>query len=395
MSQVHRATRKDTSGFLAYNHTGCYNDLNKFAWSMTAWDPDVRVEDILHDYARVFFAYDFKRPPGLAGDGRNISTDAMIDAATANVAKGLELLEENWTGHLANNTSAEAALKLWKNIAKRMGGVGNNWRLEIFLYKAFLDAQVKRKYDVEMKYERQAYEALKQAEKIRVDNAVRNARGALVKVDTEFQSKAAFKEELRSWGLSDKFGDLDVILNNIYQPLSDRNWLEAQLDGVRSVADISKILNYEDPGAGGFYDNLGVEGEQPHLVRQKTWEHDPGYVYSPVDWIDYEPGSNRRHSQQTHAVCRYTTPLLMRWEELDPAATYHIKVVYLGPFFPQFTCKTDEGLLVHGVRGNTESEPVKYSIPQAATRDGVLELQWELKNKVRGVSVTEIWLIKD
>jgi hypothetical protein len=85
----------------------------------------------------------------------------------------------------------------------------------------------------------------------------------------------------------------------------------------------------------------------------------------------------------------------MRWEELDPAATYHIDVVYRGPFSPQFTCKTDDGLLVHGVRGNTESEPVSYRIPPAATRDGVLGLQWQLANEVRGVSVTEIWLIKD
>jgi len=97
----------------------------------------------------------------------------------------------------------------------------------------------------------------------------------------------------------------------------------------------------------------------------------------------------------THAVCRYTTPLIMRWDQLDPAATYHMKVVHLGPFGPQFTCKTDEGLLVHGVRGNTDTEPVQYSIPPAATKDGVLELRWELKNIVRGVSVTEIWLIKD
>ena len=85
----------------------------------------------------------------------------------------------------------------------------------------------------------------------------------------------------------------------------------------------------------------------------------------------------------------------MRWEELDPAATYHIKVVYRGPFGPQFTCRTDDGLLVHGMRGNTKSEPVSYSIPQAATSDGVLGLQWQLTNQVRGVSVTEIWLIKD
>ncbi len=392
MVQVHKATRAGTVGFLPYNHTGSFNDLNKFAWSSAGWNPDVNVEDILHDYARVFFAYDFKGHPD--GDNSSDSKDAIIEAGASAVARGLELLEENWTGHLADNTSTEAALKQWKKIATNMGGVGKNWRLEMFLYKAFLDAQAKRKYDAEMKYEEQAYEALKRAEKMGFAKAVSNARSALAKIDTEFQSKEAFKQELRSWGLSDKFGNLDEVVDNIYTPLSDRKWIEAQLEGVTTVEDIEKIINYEEPGPGGFYDNLGVVGEQPHLVRQKTWEEDPGFVHSPIEWIDHKPGSDRRHSQLTHATCRYGTPLLMRWEELDPAATYHIKVVYRGPFGPQFTCRTDDGLLVHGVRGNTKSEPVSYSIPQAATSDGVLGLQWQLTNQVRGVSVTEIWLIK-
>ncbi|GAH36875.1 unnamed protein product, partial [marine sediment metagenome] len=144
----------------------------------------------------------------------------------------------------------------------------------------------------------------------------------------------------------------------------------------------------------GFYDNLGVVGEQPHLLRQKTWQQDPGFVYSPIEWLDHKPGSDRRHSQLTHATCRYGTPLLMRWEGLDRRAAYHINVVYRGPFGPQFTCKTDDGHLIHASRGNTDSTPVSYSIPQAATSDGVLGLQWQLTNQVRGVSVTEIWLIK-
>jgi hypothetical protein len=395
MLQIHKATRAGTAGFLPYNHTGCYNDLNKFAWVSAGWDPDVNVDDILRDYAKVFFAYDFKEYPGAAGGRTVVPKDMIIDAATAAVERGLALLEQNWVGRLADNTSTEAALKQWKQIAKSMGGVGKNWRLELFLYKAFLDAQIKRKYDAEIKYEDQAYRALKRAKKTGVAKALSDARTALARIDTEFQSKAAFKQELESWGLSDKFGDFNDVLDNIYMPLSDRRWIESQLQSVTSVGDIEKIINYEDPGPGGFYDNLGVAGEQPHLVRQKTWDQDPGFVYSPIEWVDSKPGSDRRHSQLTHAVCRYSTPLLMRWELLDSAATYHIKVVYRGPFGPQFTCKTDDGLLVHGVRGSTESEPVKYNIPQAATTDGVLELQWELTNRVRGVSVTEIWLIKN
>jgi hypothetical protein len=393
MARIHRATRKDTVGFVPYNHTGSYNDLNKFVWSAMGWEPDARVEDVLYDYGKVFFGYEFKNNPDQETSSN--SKDAIIDAGARAIARGLKLLEQNWTGHLADNTSAEEALKVWKQIARRMGGVGHNWRLELFLYKAFLDAQVKRKYDAEMRYEQQAYEALKQAKMIGVPTAVNKALAALARIDTDFQSKAVFMEELQWWGLTDDFGDLNEVVDNIYSPLSDRRWLETQLEATTSLVDIEKILNYEDPGPGGYYDNLGVAGKQPHLVRQKTWEQDPGFVYSPIEWVDHRPGSDRRHSQMTHATSRYDTPLLMRWEGLDPSATYRIDVVCLGPFDPQFTCKTDDGHLIHGPRGNTDSTPVSYSIPQAATSDGILQLQWQLTNQVRGVSITEIWLIRN
>jgi len=391
MAQVQRATRKDTEGHLPYNHTGSYNDLNKFVWSAVGWDTDVKVEDILYDYAKAFFAYDFQKNPA----GGSASKDAIIEGGARAVARGLMLLDENWTGHLADNKSAIKAKKLWKKIAQSMGGVSRNWRLEMFLYKAVLDAQVKLKYDAEMQCEHRAYAALKKAKKTGVGKAVSRARIALAKIDTEFQSKEQFKAELKSLGLTDKFGDLEEVVNNIYSPLSDRKWIESQLDGVRSLADINRIVNYEDAGPGGFYDNLGAAGQQPHLVKQKTWDEDPGFVYSPVDWKDHKPGTDRRHSQQTHAVCRYDTPLLMRWEGLDRIASYHIKVVYRGPFGPEFTCKTDDGHEIHGPRGNSEATPVSYSIPRASTSDGVLVLQWDLVSQVRGVSVTEIWLIKD
>jgi hypothetical protein len=181
----------------------------------------------------------------------------------------------------------------------------------------------------------------------------------------------------------------------MYQSLTDREWLEDRLDAVSSLADVEAILNYEDAGPGGFYDNLGAEGKQPHLVRQKTWQEDPGFVHSPIEWNDHSPGSSRRQSQLCHATCRYETPLLMRWEGLDPGATYHIEVVYRGPFGPEFECETDDGYLIHGPRGNTDETPASYSIPAASTSDGVLQLEWQLTNVVRGVSVTEIWLIKD
>ena len=83
----------------------------------------------------------------------------------------------------------------------------------MFVYKAMLDAQAKRKYDAEMRYEREAYAALEQAKSIGVSEAVAKARVSLGRIDSEFETKESFKKRLLKLGLSGKFGDLDEIVD--------------------------------------------------------------------------------------------------------------------------------------------------------------------------------------
>jgi len=382
MAAIHNATAELTDGFIAYNHTGISNDLNKFVFSAMAWDPDADINTVVYDYAKVFFGHEH------ADD----------------VAKALLLLEDNWTDPLADNQSVSCALDLWKQIAVRMGGldaVSRNWRLELYLTRAFIDAQVKRKYDVETENERRAYEALKQAQSLGIEQAIDEARCALARVDTEFQSREDFKRRMRSWGLH-WYADLDEILDNLYHSLNERQWLEKEFDGILALHDrtsrlarIDRILHREDPGPGGFYDNLGVEGKQPHLVCPKSWHEDPGFDYCPIEFHMHEPSSKLRHSMLVSAVTRYSSPVAMRYTDLDSTARYRLKVIYNGPWRSEMICQTDDGYLIHGPQGNTGGKIMDYEIQAASTRDGALELRWQLASMTRGPSVTEVWLIRD
>ena len=86
----------------------------------------------------------------------------------------------------------------------------------------------------------------------------------------------------------------------------------------------------------------------------------------------------------------------MRWDKLNRKANYIVKVVYNGPFDSKINCKTDDGILIHDFIDNREEKILVFSIPQSSTKDGILELQWAQDNKNirRGVSVSEIWLLK-
>jgi len=378
MARIHNVHAPLTSGFMAYNHTGCNNDVNKFVWSMMAWDPKADIETCLTEYGKAFF-------------GRDIAGD---------IARGLLMLEANWMGPLAENTGVESTLTHWRKLARRAGSARNNWRMELFLSRAFLDAVIKRKFDAEMQYQAEAYAALLNTQADGVAQAVAASRTALARVDQDFPSKEDVSREMAEWGLG-KYADAPVVLDNLYHSLVDRQWLEREFDGImkldstaEQLARIDRIVNWEDPGPGGFYDNLGVEGKQPHLIRQRPWEDDPGFIHSPIEFQTHKPNSRLRQSWLASALTRYDTPLMMRYDGLDPAAVYRLRVTYSGPYGVSMKCETDDGLLVHGSRDSTGAMPAEFGIPRTATADGVLQLQWRRTNVVRGPSVSEIWLIR-
>lgn len=395
MKDIYLATRDNTIGALPYNHTGTYNDLNKFVWTYAGWKPEACIEEILEAYARVFFSHDFRQSP-YPDKSRNLPKEEVIDDAIAYVTQALLLLEENWTGPLSKNSSAEEALVHWLNIAECVGGPQKNWRVELFLNKARIDAQIKRKYDFEMQLEREAYHAMRNGGEEDVREIIQRVSEVLGRVDADFQGKDAFLKEMREMGLSEKFGDLEEITNNIYTSFNDRYWIMDMLMKCKTREDLSTILRYEDPGEGGYYDNLGVAGEQPHLVGQHLWQTDPGFIQSPIEWVDNDDDSDQRHSRHTHALARYEHPLEMNWCNLDTDAEYSIRVVYNGPFDIRIRCQTDDGMEIHDFIEKPGSKILSYPVPASSTSDGELSLQWTQATTdiMRGVSVSEIWLIK-
>jgi hypothetical protein len=396
MRAIYLANRDLTIGSIPYNHTGSYNDLNKFVWVYAGWDPEAPVEEALEAYARLFFVHGFIQYPQTSIPNDESSLEERLDAAASYVVKAFQLLEENWQVPLKDNTSSEAALEHWRNIAEWSGGAALNWRVEMFLYKARIDAQIKRKYDFEMSLEKEALEVLEQAEEMGFERSVRMVENILGRIETDFQTKEDFLSELKTLGLTDKFGDLDEIADNLYSSFNDRYWILDHLEKSATARDLISIVQYEDPGDGGYYDNLGVPGEQPHLVRPLRWRDDPGFVHSNIDWVDNALNSELRHSRHTHVVSRYETPLKMSWDNLDPRSPYRIRVVYNGPFGVSQQCHTDEGILVHPFV--VQSKEIRtFLIPASATSDGKLTLQWtqDTSDVKRGVSVSEIWLEKE
>src|SRR5207302_1321354 len=63
-------------------------------------------------------------------------------------------------------------------------------------------------------------------------------------------------------------------LDMIDMPLNNRGWMLARFAEIRKTSDererlkaLDEIVNWTNPGPGGFYDDLGNLTRQPHLVR--------------------------------------------------------------------------------------------------------------------------------
>jgi hypothetical protein len=194
-------------------------------------------------------------------------------------------------------------------------------------------------------------------------------------------------------------------LDTIDQVLNDRIWLQRQFDEIRKLDGeparlraIDAIVNWTNPGPGGFYDDLGDPRHRPHLVPGSTYDKDPASFHGPMTAFDQNPGWRRSWCRHTATI--FGQPLRMRYSRLDRDATYRLRVVYTGDMFQvKIALKANDAIEVHPpLLKPRDMRPLEFDLPAEATRDGALTLTWvaepERGGNGRGCQVAEVWLIK-
>ena len=407
-AHIHNMGVDASNGFISYSD-GVSDDVNKFIWSALSWDPKQPVQTILEEYGDYF-----------------IREDLAEEVAEIQLA-----FEQHWVGPAAENKQIRKTLKQLQRIEKRgEESLHRNWRFQFMLLRAYFDDYVQRRLKQETQREQVALKALARGVEGDVDSALLEAEAALKGPDNDpkIATHRAELEELgkRMWEsiqmqldvkrYNAKNPERGAILEYLDTALNNREWLESEMRAVRAHADeaakrehLAKIVSWEQPGEGSFYDDLGNAFKEPHLVQQLPWEQDPSYVHSTQD--EFMEKFGWRISWQDQAETLYGTPLEMKYDNLDPQASYRIRVTYAGRFRAKMTLKAD-GHEVHGPEPQVEPVPaavldehlgirppdpappiLEFDIPQAATSDGNLHLVWDLVEG-RGCQVGEVWLLK-
>jgi hypothetical protein len=281
-----------------------------------------------------------------------------------------------------------------------------NWRFQQALYRAYYDAYVQERLLHETAAEHRAMDALRAGDAARAERLLDDAAAHPPAQDLRarvFELAEALFQSIRMQLSVPRYQAIAVgrgaNLDAIDHPLNDRAWLKERM---RDPKAISEILNWTNPGPGGFYDDLGNAAAQPHLVRGKGWRNDPAHLESSLVGFAINPDGNIapwRASWLRHGEALNDARLTMRYEHLDPAARYKVRITYAGENNPHPVKLTADGLQIHDYRPKDRPvKPVEFDIPQAATADGTLELVWERKPGLggngRGTQVSEVWLMR-
>ena len=118
----------------------------------------------------------------------------------------------------------------------------------------------------------------------------------------------------------------------------------------------------------------------------------------PMTAFDQNPAWRR--SWCRHAGTLFGRPLRLHYDDLDPAATYRVRVVYTGDMFQvRVRLAADGSTELHPYRLKPrDMTPIECDVPRQATRDGRLDLEFSAETgrggNGRGCQVAEVWLIR-
>jgi hypothetical protein len=394
---IFRAFQDYAAGFITYSE-GCNDDVNKIIWSSLGWDPNADVRDILREYSRYFIGERYR----------------------GSFALGLLALEKNWRGPLLTNDSVYTTLEQFRTMEKSASPQDLlNWRFQQALYRAYYDAYEKRRLGHETDLEEKAMDRLRAASEIGSLVAMKAAeevldRGAIEKVGLDWRARIfelaeALFQSIRLQSSVERYKAIEIgrgtHLDTIDIPLNNRIWLKQRFADIRAsepeadrLRSIDALVNWTNPGPGGFYDDLGNPANQPHLIRGLGFDKDPAFRQTAL--VGFTNRLDSRTSWLTHAEALYDAPLRMRYTGLDRDAQYRLRIVYAGDNYKiGIRLVANDSVEIHPSMAKPfPLHPVEFDIPHAATDKGELNLSWYREpgqgGNGRGNAVAEVWLMK-
>ncbi len=388
---IHNKFAPYTDGFLTYSD-GVHDDVNKAVWSALGWNTHAEPRRIVLEYCRLFFGASVAEP----------------------AADGILAQEQVFEGALATKGSVDASLLMWQTLETQAPELAGNWRWQMCLLRAHYDAYVRARLLRETQLEHEANAAMLAAASTGADAAVDRALAILktpdsapIRLDLRTRIVDLCEALWQSIGLQtsvEKYGasgaERGAILDFVDYPLNNRWWLEDELQKVKSLATeqakverLAVLGGWEDPGPGGFYDDIGNVAKSDRVIRGEQVNSLVEVENAPVpDFMWWDDGQRRVRQSW---VSKMDWPLGLRYIGLDPNADYVLRTTGNRDCLP----RANGIRLVPTIDGKEVGAIKEFPIPRRAYRDRVMEITFDVPFEPhigwRDASrLSEVWLIK-
>ena len=384
--------------------SGHHDHFNQWMWQRLLWSPGTDVESVVDEYCRNWFGPE----------------------ATPEMAQAIFLFEENMVEQPGVPITQKSGIDNYYDLVKNAGTkmpdwrMKNNWLWRMYMQKGVIDKYVKLSVI-------QQTELQKRVEKLiasgKTDDKSLNEAIKWFSEMNETIEMAALREEAEKLGEESNrlFGMNSEGLYNLTHDFIGLGWLKRQLERALSATEnernelLEMIPGYENPGEGGFYDNLGTFNPAPHVEFGYPYDHGQPYVQNMLS------EENRPSQRSMHYTQDEQQGVTLHYRNLDPDAKYKIRFTLVRPWFQERyamrmnqhseSIYADDSLLEENVELPLQmSDFFVYDIPADATSDGDLVIRLEKAADVAngdrvsveqwrnsggwGTIVSEVWLIK-
>lgn len=363
---------------------GMHDDFNKWFWYRMLWNPYQDAESITKEYCRYWFG-----------------PDAQDEAAQA-----IFLMEETLEKPVSGNPGIEKAVDLLRAAGQKIPPnlLKDDYRFRIILEKALMDRYI-------------------QLDLQRGHDLIQQATTLLSAASTGAECTAAIGMALALFNQPFQTPEMSTVMDEAKQrgeeantaigyrepapfiveklDLSEAAWWKKTLELAQAAQNettarntISMLLHYEDPGPGGFYDDVGWPNESKHLTHGETL------------WAFMPFADPARHSHYNLAYTMGGPGVTFDYDGLQPDVPYVVRVS-VGAHFDEERPELKGAKLTEGMEA--DGQPIsegfevpmgdtafhEFDIPQSLTQDGKLHIALTSKPGLLPITgLYEIWLMQ-
>ena len=224
----------------------------------------------------------------------------------------------------------------------------NNWLWRMYMQKGALDryTQLSVQQQVAMQEEIETIVA-KGIVTDEEDEAIRKSLKLFDGLKESTEMKRLRTEAIQLGEESNKlFGVRSDGLYNLEHDFIGLGWLKRQLQrAVQSKGDeraelLGMIVDYENAGEGGQYDNLGTANVAPNVTFGYPYDHGQPYVAEMLS------EGNRPSQRSMHFTQDEDQGVTLEYQDLDPTAEYRMRLTLVRPWFQErYAMRMNQSLL--------------------------------------------------